>query len=82
MAHPEGITEHHDLYWDTAPPHPTPILEHWLFNIEKGWRPNNRVRKMGYHDSARFYKVYIFEYLYRIKPILEEAVKQHNQPRT
>lgn len=57
-------------YWTDPPPQRTEKAAEWLRRIEAGWRPNRRVRKMGYHEAARFYRVYIWEYLNLIAPAL------------
>ena len=59
-------------YWAAAPPIPSPKLAAWVQRIARGWRPNRRVRAMGYHEAAEFFDVYIWEYLNVIRPALEE----------
>lgn len=48
-------------YWLDPPPEPSPRLGRWIEKINSGWRPNNRIRSMGYHERAEFYGVYIWE---------------------
>ncbi len=59
-------------YWTDPPPEPSARLAGWLAKIERGWRPNKRVRFMGYDESSRFYGVYVWEYLNVIRPKLME----------
>lgn len=40
--------------------------------INAGWRPNRRLRSMGYHESAEYFGVYIWEYLNVLYPLLVE----------
>lgn len=57
-------------YWLDPPPEPSAGLIRWLDKVRNGWRPNRRIRFMGYHDSAEFYGVYIWEYLHVLMPAL------------
>lgn len=57
-------------YWIEAPPEPSPKLKRWLEKIQGGWRPNRRIRQMGYYESAEFFGVYIWEYMNVISPQL------------
>jgi hypothetical protein len=50
-------------YWTKPPPEPSARLLYWRERFAKGWRPNIRIAKMGYHEKAEFYGVYIWEYL-------------------
>lgn len=58
-------------YWIDPPPVPTPRLLAWVRKIESGWRPNRRIRQMGYHTASEFYGLYIWEYLNVILPALD-----------
>ncbi|MBV8093618.1 MAG: hypothetical protein JO110_10350 [Acetobacteraceae bacterium] len=59
-------------YWTEPPPTPSPRLQQWLARIRSGWRPNKRIRTLGYHEAAEFYGIYIWEYLNVIRPALQE----------
>lgn len=59
-------------YWGDPPPGPTASLTKWMERIRCGWRPNKRIRQMGYHESAEFYRVYIWEYLNVLMPAVRE----------
>lgn len=61
------------LYWLSPPPEPSPRLALWLVKINHGWRPNKRIRGLGYHEASNFYGVYIWEYLNVIRPLLEDS---------
>jgi hypothetical protein len=63
-------------YWLDAPPEPSPKLNRWLDKIRGGWRPNARIRTMGYHEASEFYGVYIWEYLNVIVPAIEAAYQE------
>jgi len=58
-------------YWMEPPPEPTPALAKWMAKIKAGWRPNIRIRRMGYHSRAEFFGVYIWEYYHVIYPALK-----------
>jgi hypothetical protein len=58
-------------YWAQPPSVPSPRCEYWLQRIEQGWRPNRRIRGMGYDEAAEWYGVYIWEYLHKIAPAVE-----------
>lgn len=57
-------------FWSEAPPEPSAGLKKWLGRIETGWKPNKRIRSMGYHESSEFFRIYIWEYLNVLRPIL------------
>lgn len=59
-----------ETYWTEAPPEESPRCRMWRERIVAGWRPNSRIRTMGYYDSAAYYGVYIWEYLNIISPML------------
>lgn len=58
-------------YWTSPPPAPSARLGYWQDRIAAGWRPNKRVRALGYHDSADFYGVYIWEWINVLRPLLD-----------
>jgi hypothetical protein len=60
------------VYWTSAPPEQSERCSHWVQRINEGWRPNKRLRRMGYFEAAMFYRVYIWEYLNVLRPLLEE----------
>ena len=55
--------------------HPPPALSarcrSWCLRFEEGWRENRRIGEMGYHCSAEYYGVYIWEYLHVLRPWLK-----------
>lgn len=59
-------------YWQEPPPEPSPALEKWVVRLRDGWRPNRRVRDMGYAERAEFFNVYLWEYFHVIYPLLKE----------
>lgn len=58
-------------YWGEPPPEPSPRLSEWIQKFNDWWKPNRRIRQMGYHKSAEFYGVYIWEYINVIRPMCE-----------
>lgn len=50
-------------YWLSPPPKPSAQLQKWTAKIQAGWKPNRRLRSMGYEEAADYYGVYIWEYL-------------------
>jgi len=70
---PPRVTDS-ELYWSSAPPEPSPRCTWWLKRIDAGWRPNKRVRRLGYYDRAAYYGVYIWELLNKIDPALTQGV--------
>jgi len=60
------VTEH----WGGAPPEPSARCLYWLRHIRRGWRPSARVMSEGYHGTAEWFGVYLFEYLQVLCPIL------------
>jgi hypothetical protein len=61
------------LYWKEPPPEPSPRLLEWLDRLKSGWCPNKRVRTLGYHEAAKFFGVYIWEYLRVLQPVLYKS---------
>lgn len=55
-------------YWIDPPPSPSPSLAEWMERIRNGWRRNRRIGQMGYYQSARFFNVYIWEYINVLSP--------------
>ena len=49
-------------YWADPPPEQSPRCAWWLARIAAGWRPNRRIRTLGYHESSEWYGVYIWEF--------------------
>lgn len=62
-----------DLYWVNPPPEPSASLLKWVARAHAGWRPSQRIWAEGYHTSAEFYQVYIWEYLNVLGPLLRRA---------
>ena len=57
-------------YWVNPPPEPSLALTHWLQQLDAGWRPNKRIRTMGYHEKAEFFGVFLWEHLNVLSPRL------------
>lgn len=62
----------HYQYWTHPPPEPSPGLVKFMQKWRNGWRPNRRIRAMGYDECAEFLKVYIWEYLNVILPMMAD----------
>jgi hypothetical protein len=58
------------LFWVTSPPELSARCAWWTRRIRGGWRPGRRLRELGYDTSARYYGVYVWEYLNVISPLL------------
>jgi hypothetical protein len=65
----------HD-YHRHPPPEPSPAAIKWLRKINAGWRPNRRVRGMGYYERAEFYNVYLWELTNVIDLALDNAMRE------
>lgn len=61
-------------FWIDPPPERSARCAWWVEQFAAGWKPNRRIRGEGYHGSACFYGVYIWEYLNVIYP-LEAALE-------
>lgn len=60
-------------YWVDAPPEASERCRYWLRQIDRGWRPNCRIRREGYDGAADWYGVYVWEYIHLIGPRLMQA---------
>lgn len=61
-----------DVYWTNPPPEPSQRCIWWEHRIKDGWRRNKRIGKMGYHESAAYFGVYIWEWLNVLAPLLDK----------
>lgn len=57
-------------YWATEPPQRSARCSWWEARIRAGWRRNRRLRSLGYHESAEYFGVYIWEWLNVLSPML------------
>ena len=62
-------------YWSDRPPCLSPRCRYWLRQVERGWRPNRRIRVQGYDGSAAWYGVYIWEYINVICPMINDLAR-------
>lgn len=60
-----------ETYWDKPPPEQSPGLRKWIAKVNAGWKPNRRLSQMNYYTAAEYYKVYLWEYLNVLWPLLE-----------
>lgn len=63
-----------ERYWSSAPPAPSPRFLYWQERYRDGFRPNRRIRSMGYYCAAEWYGVYLWEYLKQLYPLEQEAI--------
>ncbi len=73
FTHPPARVDNVESYWTRPPPDPSRKCVWWQHRIRLGWRPNRRIRSLGYYSAAEFYGVYIWEYLNVICPLLVEV---------
>ncbi|WP_157556807.1 hypothetical protein [Nocardia acidivorans] len=62
-------------YWRDPPPERSVACEYWARQIERGWLPNRRIGRMGYHVATEWFGVYIWEYLHVLYPMIEATRK-------
>jgi hypothetical protein len=62
-----------EKYWSQKPPEQSARCAWWVKRIQGGWRPSGRVSSEGYYSSAKYYGVYIWEYLNVISPLLRRS---------
>lgn len=62
-------------FWMKPPPEPSARSLWWALRIKNGWKPNKRVRAMGYADAAKFFGVYVWEYQHELQPLIDLAAK-------
>lgn len=71
-GHPSRVDDV-EAHWVSPPPELSARCEWWLRRISSGWRPNSRIRTMGYYERAEFYGVYIWESINVIGEALRAA---------
>ena len=64
-----------ERYWNDAPHERSARCMFWIDRIKAGWRPNRRVRSMGYYALAEYLGVYIWELIFLISPFLRGEIK-------
>lgn len=65
-----------ESYWMGPPPQRSARCAYWVLQIERGWLPNRRISCEGYHSSADWYGVYIWEYLNVLAPLITQKRTQ------
>ena len=72
MNHPTRVKDIQQ-YWTIAPPETSARCLWWVERIQReGWLPNQRIRSMGYYERAKFFGVYLWEYLNVLVPLIAE----------
>jgi hypothetical protein len=51
-------------------------MTYWANRIRQGWRPNRRIRAMGYDESAHWYGIYIWEQMHTLQEALAASEDQ------
>jgi hypothetical protein len=62
----QNVEEH----WGHLPASPSLRCIWWVGQIKSGWKPNQRIRSMGYHEGSSWFGVWIEEYTKVIAPLL------------
>lgn len=57
-------------YWTTAPPELSARCLWWENRIHAGWRPNKRIRSMGYFEASAYFGVHIWEWINALSPLI------------
>ena len=60
------------LYVDHPPPEPSSGLLKWQAKIAGGWKPNARIRRLGWESSVEFFRVYAWEWKYVLRDLVHE----------
>jgi hypothetical protein len=61
-----------ETYWTSPPPRLSARCEWWQGRIRGGWRPNGRIRTLGYYPAAQYFGVYIWEWINVLYPLTDE----------
>lgn len=61
-----------ETYWGDPPPEPSERCLYWVRQVRRGWLPNKYISREGYHTSAEWYGVWIWEYLHILSPMINE----------
>lgn len=72
-ARPSGVAVI-DVYQYAShpPPEPSAGRVKWEARIRAGFRPNRRLRSLGYSGCSEFYRVYVWEYINVLYPLIVE----------
>lgn len=76
---PPRVANHYD-FWTAPPPSPSERCTWWVARIRAGWRPNARISGMGYDSTARWFGVYMWEYLRVLYPLLGGRYDHDDEP--
>lgn len=60
-------------YWSDPPPELSERCQYWVQRFNNGFSPNKRIRLEGYHSSAIYYGVYIWEYIHVLYPLYPDT---------
>lgn len=58
-------------FWGHPPADLSPRCLYWLRQMDRGWRPNRCIERMGRDEAPWWYGVYLWEYLYVLAPRLD-----------
>lgn len=61
-----------DLQGEERPGMPSMRLGWWLEYVSRGWRPDGRLRTLGYLDAAKWFGVYVWEFRNVLVPAMRE----------
>jgi len=61
-------------YTDAPPGEVSPRCAWWLERFAAGWRPNRRIRAMGYEEATHWYGVYTSEYFDKLRPLYDAPI--------
>lgn len=63
-------------YWVDEPPERSARCAWWTARVEGGWRRNGRIKSLGYHESAEYFGVWIWEWINVLSPLLNAKERE------
>lgn len=59
-------------YQDKQPPKLSFGCRRTIAKFKNGWKPNRRIRRMGFEEKCELFRIYLWEYHHVVFPLLQQ----------